>query len=175
MDVWEAVRHYVYTKAIEEVHGVKCLILDEETSRTVSLVCSHTQILNAHVYSVERLDSMSKKRMGRVRAVCILRPTSMNVRRLAQELSSPKYEEYHIFFTNTIAEHLLKDLAQSDVSQVHQYPLFFLPQQKHSSQALVANHGIKSCRSCHKSRSSLWITILSGRRFSHSTSRAVLS
>ena len=91
---------------------MKSLILDEETSRTVSLVCSHTQILNQQVYSVERLDSMSKKRMGRIRA------TPINIRRLAQELSSPKYEEYHIFFTNTIAEHLLKDLAQSDVSQV---------------------------------------------------------
>ena len=133
MDVWESVRHYVYTKAIEEVHGVKCLILDEETSRTVALVCSHTQILNAQVYSVERLDSMSKKRMGRVRAVCIIRPTSINIRRLAQELSAPKYEEYNIFFTNTIAEHLLKDLAEADVSQVnpsfrHSYAVGYFPQ-----------------------------------------------
>jgi vacuolar protein sorting-associated protein 45 len=124
MDVWESVRHYVYTKAIDEVHGVKSLILDEETSRTVSLVCSHTQILNAQVYSVERLDSMSKKRMGRVKAVCIIRPTTINIRRLAQEFSSPKYEEYHIFFTNTIADHLLKDLAQADVSQVIQRRLY---------------------------------------------------
>ena len=118
MDVWEAVRQYVYTKAVEDVPGVKCLLLDDSTSRTVSLVCSHSQILGSQVYSVERIDSATRKKMGKVRAVCILRPTSSNIKYLTQELNNPKYDDYNIFFTNTLPEHLLKDLAQADVSQV---------------------------------------------------------
>jgi vacuolar protein sorting-associated protein 45 len=121
MDVHEAARLYVTKKCIDSVAGIKALLLDEETSAYVGLVISHTKALNLHVYVIDKLDNPMRKPMGRINAVCIIRPTQENIRVFRKELAQPRFEEYHIFFTNTLPDHLLKDLAQADVAQVHTF------------------------------------------------------
>ena len=47
-----------------------------------------------------------------------MRPTIENIRAIRQELADPKYDEYHLFFTNTLHDHHLQNIARSDLSQV---------------------------------------------------------
>jgi vacuolar protein sorting-associated protein 45 len=119
MDVHEAARLYVTQKCIDSVAGIKALLLDDDTSACVGLVISHTKALNLQVYIIDKLDNPIRKPVGRINAVCIIRPTPENIRVLRKELSQPRFEEYHLFFTNTLPDHLLKDLAQADVAQVN--------------------------------------------------------
>lgn len=56
MDLVAIARHYV-DRMLREVPGMKALILDGETTQTISEVYSQTEIMNAEVYLVERLDA----------------------------------------------------------------------------------------------------------------------
>lgn len=118
LDVFEAAKAYVTNKCMETVSGIKSLLLDDETAASVGLVVSHTKALHYQVYAIDRLDNSMRKPVGHIKALCIIRPTQENVKVLQRELSEPRFEEYHIFFTNTLPDHLLKDLALSDVGQV---------------------------------------------------------
>ena len=70
------------------------------------------------VYHVDKLQNPSRKSLGGFRGVVIVGPTSENMRLLRQELAEAKLDEYHLFFTNTIHDHHVQDLARSDLSQV---------------------------------------------------------
>ena len=50
----------------------------------------------------------------------IVRPSSDNMRDVRQELADPKFDEYHLFFTNTLQDHQLQDIARADLSQVEE-------------------------------------------------------
>jgi len=54
--------------------------------------------------------------MEQMRAVCILRPTRENVALLRRELRvrGPRYAEYHLYFTNTVSDMALQELAEAD-------------------------------------------------------------
>ena len=118
MDTWEAARWYVVTKALGSVHGMKVMLLDSSTAATVGLVCSQSRALELQVYHVDRLDAARAKRLGGFHAVVIVRPSLDNIRALRQELADPKFDDYHLFFTNTLQDHHLQDIARSDLSQV---------------------------------------------------------
>ena len=118
MNPWSAAKWYVLTKALGSVPGMKVMLLDSTTSATVGLVCSQSQALECQVYHVDKLDNPRRKRLDGFRAVVIVRPSSDNLRVLRQELADPKFDEYHLFFTNTVHDHHLQDIARSDFSQV---------------------------------------------------------
>ena len=107
MDTWEAARWYVVTKALGSVHGMKVMLLDSSTAATVGLVCSQSRALELQVYHVDRLDAARAKRLGGFHAVVIVRPSLDNIRALRQELADPKFDDYHLFFTNTLQDHHL--------------------------------------------------------------------
>lgn len=111
--VWKGVQ-----RCIEAVSGIKALLLDTETAGVVGLVLSQTKALKMQVFSMDRLDNKERRPVGYIKAVCIIRPTQENIRVLKRELESPNYDEYHVFFTNTLPDHMLKDLAQADFKQV---------------------------------------------------------
>eukprot|EP00961_Rhodomonas_salina_P021641 290794-Rhodomonas_salina.1 len=118
MDIWEAARSCVVKKAIDGVPGMKALLLDDVTSKIVSLVCSQSEALSMQVYAVDKLDNPLRKPIGGFRGVCFIRSTPETIRVLCRELSDPKFESYHLFFTNSLPDHLLKDIAQADKKQV---------------------------------------------------------
>eukprot|EP01087_Luapelamoeba_hula_P003470 TRINITY_DN13278_c0_g1_i1.p1 TRINITY_DN13278_c0_g1~~TRINITY_DN13278_c0_g1_i1.p1 ORF type:complete len:564 (+),score=111.57 TRINITY_DN13278_c0_g1_i1:78-1769(+) len=119
MDVVQAVQDYV-TKMVESVAGMKVLIMDKETAGIVSMVYSQSAVLQKEVYLFERLDSENRELMAHLRAVCFLRPTADNCQLLDKELRKPKYGEYHIFFSNTIKNNYLEELAEADEHEVVQ-------------------------------------------------------
>jgi len=118
MDPWAAAKWYIVTKALGSVPGMKVMLLDNATSATVGLVCSQSQALEFQVYHADKLENPRTKKLDGFRAVVIVRPSSENIRAIRQELSDPKFDEYHLFFTNTLQDHHLQDIARSDLSQV---------------------------------------------------------
>jgi vacuolar protein sorting-associated protein 45 len=100
------------------VQGMKVLLLDKETTGIVSMVYTQSQILQKEVFLFEKLDAPNREVMGHLKAVCFLRPTVENIHLLITELREPKYGEYHLFFTNTLKNVSLEDLAQADEHEV---------------------------------------------------------
>lgn len=83
---------------------------------------------NPEVFLVERIDAesfASQEKMRHMNAVCFLRPTNKNFLKLSQELKNPKYNEYHLFFTNVVPHVRLDPLASCDeyelVKQVQEF------------------------------------------------------
>jgi len=108
---------------VDRISGMKVLILDSETLGIISMVFSQSDILSHEVFLVECIDSdhfFSQEKMRHMSAVCLLRPTNKNFLKLSQELKSPKYNEYHIFFTNVVPHMRLETLACCDEFEVVQ-------------------------------------------------------
>ncbi|EIE27427.1 SM/Sec1-family protein [Coccomyxa subellipsoidea C-169] len=125
MDLSTVIRFYI-EKMLKDVKGMKALLLDTETTRIVSTVYSQSEILEQEVYLVEKLDADPGEQLLHLKAVCFLRPTRENVARLRKELRSPRYGDYHLFFTNRIEDLRLQDLAEVDLREtVFQVQEFF--------------------------------------------------
>jgi len=103
---------------IDRISGMKVLVLDAETVGIISMVFSQSDILSHEVFLVERLDADQHEKMRHLKAICLLRPTNQNFLALSKELKSPKYNEYHIFFTNVVPHMRLEQLACCDECEV---------------------------------------------------------
>merc|ERR1719331_1292652 len=86
------------------------------------MVFSQSDILSHEVFLFECIDAASSEheRMRHLNAICFLRPTNQNFLHLSKELKSPKYNEYHIFFTNVVPHMRLEQLAFCDEYEVVQ-------------------------------------------------------
>lgn len=131
--------------ADNRTQGMKVLLLDSATTQIVSCVTSQSEILGRQIYLVSRLgehhssnNGMSHSlelreegHTGHMKAICFIRPTQSNVGLLIQELSSPRFSEYHIFFSGIVSPSLLNLLAESDekerVKQIQEFYADFLP------------------------------------------------
>ena len=155
MDAVDAIRTYVdrIVTGDGKCRGMKVLLLDASTTQTVSCVYSQTEILGREVYLVSRLDDSSQNpNLGEhinangsvsnlndltmsmpshLKAVCYLRPTDINAGLLVRELASPRFSEYHIFFSGVVSGGLLRLIAENDeqelVKQVQEFYGDFLP------------------------------------------------
>ncbi|KAJ4831823.1 vacuolar protein sorting-associated protein 45 [Turnera subulata] len=144
MVVVSAARDYI-NRMLQDISGMKVLILDSQTVSIVSVVYSQSELLQKEVFLVELVDSMAKSResMSHLKAVCFLRPTSENIQLLRRQLLSPRFGEYHlcicsaplplplfVFYMLLLFSNMMKDtqihiLADSDeheiVMQVQEY------------------------------------------------------
>ena len=155
MDAVDSIRTYVdrIVTGDGKCRGMKVLLLDASTTQTVSCVYSQTEILGREVYLVSRLDDSSQNpNLGEhinangsvsnlndltmsmpshLKAVCYLRPTDINAGLLVRELASPRFSEYHIFFSGVVSGGLLRLIAENDeqelVKQVQEFYGDFLP------------------------------------------------
>ena len=95
-DISAIVRSYV-ERALRDVPGMKALLLDADTNRTVSTVLSQSDILDQEVYLVERIDDETRREALRhLKAVALLRPSRENIARLRRELREPRFGGYHL-------------------------------------------------------------------------------
>jgi len=120
MNVIAATRSYV-DRIVSDPNnpGMKVLLLDNETTKTVATVYSQTQILERDVYLVERLEQTSRHEiMKHLKAAVFVRPTYANLELLKKELASPKFAEYHLYFSNVVSQDFLNQLADADDSEV---------------------------------------------------------
>ncbi|CAH8846876.1 unnamed protein product [Trichobilharzia szidati] len=131
MNIHRAVRNYINKMvSMADGGGMKVLMLDQETLKIVSVVCSMSEIMKYDVYLIERIDS-PREPLEHLRCICFIRPTKENISLLSQELRKPNYFSYYIFFSHSITKQLLKQLAEADeneaVVEVQEYFADFIP------------------------------------------------
>lgn len=103
---------------------MKALLLDQNTTKIVSMVYTQTQILEQEVYLVEQLGKKHES-MNHLKAAVFIQPTEVNIDMLIQECRNPQFSEYHVFFSNTCTKDMLSRLARADehevIRQVQEY------------------------------------------------------
>lgn len=116
-----SVRDYI-NRMLQDISGMKVLILDSQTVSIVSVVYSQSELLQKEVFLVELVDSISmpKESMSHLKAVYFLRPTSENIQHLKRQLAKPRFGEYNLFFSNMLNTTQLHILADSDEHEVVQ-------------------------------------------------------
>ncbi len=119
--------------ALQPLSGMKALIMDEESTRMVGMACSLSEVISKEVFVIERINAQPtgenvkrKAAMAHLKAVIILRPVKESVDALCKILKAPRFKEFHLFFTNTLSDDLLKQIAEADaehdlVRQVNEY------------------------------------------------------
>ncbi|CAK7346832.1 unnamed protein product [Dovyalis caffra] len=92
-----AARDYV-NRMLQDISGMKVLILDSQTVSIVSVVYSQSELLQKEVFLVELVDSISKSKesMSHLKAVYFLRPISENIQNLRRQLANPRFGESHL-------------------------------------------------------------------------------
>eukprot|EP01071_Lankesteria_metandrocarpae_P008460 Lankesteria_metandrocarpae@DN4967_c0_g1_i3.p1 len=124
MNIVSGCRDYLRVM-IDRVPGLKCLVLDNETTGIMSMALSQSEILEKEVYLVERIDSDNLSNFQHLAGVFFVRPTGDNFLRLGRELKNPRFGEFHLFFSNAVPAAQLMRLARCDESdvirQVHEF------------------------------------------------------
>ncbi|GFR51106.1 hypothetical protein Agub_g13436, partial [Astrephomene gubernaculifera] len=113
------VRSYIRTM-VEGAQGYKGLVLDKETMRFCSTLYGRTELADSNVVHVECLDTPDGRAHQELTAICFLRPTRENIILLKRELKAPRYQHYHLYFTNLLSSGssvFLQELAEADASQ----------------------------------------------------------
>lgn len=124
-----AVKDYV-TRMLSDIAGMKVLVLDSQTVSIISVVFSQSELLQKEVFLVETVDSAAKESMAHLKAVCFLRPTAENMQHLKRILNSPRFGEYHLYFSNVLKNSYIQILGDADeheaVQQVQEFYADFI-------------------------------------------------
>mmetsp|Transcript_15620 Transcript_15620/g.28643 ORF Transcript_15620/g.28643 Transcript_15620/m.28643 type:complete len:603 (+) Transcript_15620:252-2060(+) len=119
-------------KILTGISGMKVLLLDWETTGITSMVYTQTKILSKEVFLTASLQDSrsiaidnSSVSMMHMKGVIFCRPTRSNIQAIRQELRSPQFGEYHIFFSNIVPQEIMQQLADADerelVKQVQEF------------------------------------------------------
>jgi len=124
MNVIKAVRNYV-DKMLDEVQGMKIMLLDNQTTGMISIVYSQTEVLQKEVFLVDKLEKEGREKLPHLKAVVFIKPSEKSIHYLIEELRTPRYKEYYIFFNNVTRDILIQKLAEADfkslVNGVYEY------------------------------------------------------
>lgn len=80
----KAVRDYV-SRMCTEIHGMKVLVMDSETTGIVSMVYTQTQILQHEVFLIDAIERERNDKLPHLKALYFVRPTPENIRLLQSE------------------------------------------------------------------------------------------
>merc|ERR1719412_941484 len=118
--------------------GMKVLLMDADTTTSVSLSCPQSRIMKKEVFLFEKIISRvpsNFSNLSYLKCVVMVRPTTENIHLLSKEVATPRYGSYHIFFTNKVKRAELKKLAEADenevVADVKEIPSDFLVFEPH--------------------------------------------
>ncbi len=121
MNLVDVVKTYIST-ILDEITGIKALILDTETTNIVSLVCPKSVLLSKEVFLIETIENLPDHKMDYMKGVFLLRATEENKNRLIKLLKAPIFSEYYLYFTNiphsVTPQAMLQDLAVVDEKSV---------------------------------------------------------
>ncbi|KAG5513199.1 hypothetical protein PMAC_001569 [Pneumocystis sp. 'macacae'] len=84
----------------------------------MSMATTKTFLLNREIYLIDRLDNMRRENVRHLTCICILQPCLDSVRQLSNELRTPRYGRYFVYFTNILSKPFLEMLATSDDHEV---------------------------------------------------------
>ncbi|KAJ3074621.1 vacuolar protein sorting-associated protein 45 [Podochytrium sp. JEL0797] len=115
---------------VQDVSGMKVLLLDNETTPIVSTVVTQSHLLAREVYLIDRIENAQREKMKHLKCVVFVRPTPESVQCLVEELRDPHYGDYYLYFSNTIKKSAIERLAEADetesVREVQEYFADFL-------------------------------------------------
>lgn len=134
MDVTKAISVYI-SKILSSTSGIKVLLLDSTTTRTVSSCMTQSDLLLSDVYLTDILSNQNRDSMAHLKCIAILSPTLETISLLEQELilssTSKRYQSYHLYFTNSLSKTAIETLAQADgnslVKEVQEFYMDYLP------------------------------------------------
>ncbi|KAF2296585.1 hypothetical protein GH714_000361 [Hevea brasiliensis] len=111
-----AVRDYI-NRMLQDISGMKVLILDSQTVSIVSVVYSQSELLQKEVFLVELVDSISKSKesMSHLKAVYFLRPTPENIQHLRRQLANTRFGEYHLYFVAVDPYHFTLNIPSNHI------------------------------------------------------------
>ena len=97
------------------VEGMKILFLDRDSSGLVSLVLTHTELLEYEIYLIESFGEPREAAfMPQLKAIVVLYPSDYAIDALCVELQSARFGEYHIHFLSPPSAEMLQKLAEAD-------------------------------------------------------------
>ena len=102
-----------FQNIFSEIAGMKGLLLDKETSGIISIVYTQSKLYKNDIYLIQKIDDATEK-LTHLKAVYFVRPTPQNVELIIKELKDPRFQEYHLFFTNEISPRSIDEIAMAD-------------------------------------------------------------
>lgn len=97
----------------------KVLLVDKYTTPIISMCYTQSQLLQHDVILVELLENLqSLNFMKHLNCIVYIKPTTESLTFLMNELRSPHFNNYQIFFNNTINKVQLEKLAEADEFEV---------------------------------------------------------
>lgn len=142
---------------------MKTLLLDDDIKSYVSLVFTQSQLLEKGVFLTSPLfpkptaenaktTQQRTEKMTHLKCIIFCRPTKANLQQIIAAINEPLYGEYHLFFSNSLPQEFLRDLAESDVkNMVKQVQEFFADYMAINSD--LFEFGLKDYLKLSKSRS----------------------
>ncbi|CAR29221.1 hypothetical protein ZYGR_0Z01420 [Zygosaccharomyces rouxii] len=100
--------------SLVEQNRIKALILDKDTTSTISMCATQSELLNHEIYLVDTIENDNRDVMRHLRCLVYVKPTEETIQALIRELENPRYGDYHIFFNNTVTKSQLERLAEAD-------------------------------------------------------------
>ena len=99
--------------------GPKALLLDDETSGSVSLLYTQSDLAVRDVYLVDPLEGLDlREPLPEFSCLVYVRPTPRNVALLTKELKTHFFSAYYLYFTGPISERDVERLAEADEASV---------------------------------------------------------
>ncbi|TIA79440.1 hypothetical protein E3P98_03289 [Wallemia ichthyophaga] len=117
MKLIEASHNYL-DKLLNDVIGIKSLLLDSTTISYISSITSQTNILNKEIYLIDKIGNRNRQRISHLKCIVFVTPTAQSIDNLCLELSNPLYSQYYLYFSNTLTKYQIEILASSDTYSV---------------------------------------------------------
>jgi|JI6StandDraft_1071083.scaffolds.fasta_scaffold01667_7 vacuolar protein sorting-associated protein 45 len=103
-----------YFKTIfADITGMKAILLDAETLGIISVIYSQSKLFKHDIYLIQKIAERGDK-MPHLKALYFVRPTKENLDMIITELKDPRFQDYHLFFTNEISSQFIETLATND-------------------------------------------------------------
>ncbi|KAK2196062.1 bifunctional P-loop containing nucleoside triphosphate hydrolase/Sec1-like superfamily/ATPase [Babesia duncani] len=112
-----------FTSIFDRVRGAKILVLDSSSSRAISLVCTHSWLLEREVLlTVSLNDDLvnvgGDENLRHLRAVYLISGNLDSVQRACTHIRRGDALEYFVFFTSRVENSMLESLARADVFEL---------------------------------------------------------
>ncbi|VEU22546.1 DEKNAAC103459 [Brettanomyces naardenensis] len=93
---------------------IRVLLLDNQTSSIISMITTQSELLRHEIYLIDKLENSDRDNLRNLPCICFLKPSDITVSNLCNEIGSPRYKNYEIYFNNVVSKPRLERLAESD-------------------------------------------------------------
>lgn len=93
----------------------KVLLLDNITTSIISLSYTQSQLLSNDIILIELIENHKQlSTMKHLECIVYINPNSTSIKHLLEEMKSPHFRKYHVFFNNVASKNDIEQLAVAD-------------------------------------------------------------